>query len=100
METEKKVLNEEEIKTVSGGASAQGTTTETLIENVPCAFCGSLTVYNGKRTYFDPLHGTMTEFIPYHCTACGRAWNGKYVLGKGNQIEWINVFEILDKIPL
>ena len=97
MEIEKKVLSEEEIETVSGGAAEQGTVTENLIENVPCAFCGSMTVYNGTRTYFDPLRGKIIEHVPFHCTTCGKAWSGKYVLGNGNQIEWIGVLEILDK---
>ena len=95
MEIEKKVLNEEEMEAVNGGASGPGTIVDSQIGKITCPFCAYPKVYKGIRTYYDPVKGRQNEYMPYHCTACGKAWTGTYVTGNaGFQTEWRNVQEV------
>lgn len=98
MELEKKLLREEEIEKVSGGAPAQGTVVDSKIEKITCPFCSHPKVYKGIRTYYDPTSGRVNEYLPYHCIECGKAWKGTYVTGNTNfRTEWRGVTEVANE---
>ena len=98
MEIENKALSEEEIEAVSGGASGEGTIVDSQRRNVTCPFCGAPKVFKGIRTYYDPQRGRVNEYMPYHCTECGKAWKGTYVAGNtGFQTEWQGVAEVANE---
>ena len=73
----------------------RGTIVDSQLRNVTCPFCGNLKVYKGIRTYYDPVHGRVNEYMPYHCIECGKAWRGTYVSGNtGFQTEWEGVTQV------
>ena len=78
-ETEKKILNENEMEQVTGGFEYEGALEWPRGYNIACPTCGNEDKGSIKRRYATGLH------IYYTCESCGQKFN--YSLGPNKKVK-------------